>query len=52
MLDEFVLNQGEAIEKGNSGLRTYVDRLKKDINLAQFLEPYSRSSKGWKLITP
>jgi tetratricopeptide (TPR) repeat protein len=49
-LDEFVINQGVAINEQDSGLRVYVDRLKKDINLAQFLVPHE--GKGWKLQDP
>jgi tetratricopeptide (TPR) repeat protein len=53
MLDRFFVDQVEAINEDDSGLRTYVARLLKDINLAQFLEPPSKSEgKGWKLKTP
>jgi hypothetical protein len=53
MLDRFCIDQGEAINEYDSGLRTYIARLVNDINLAQFLEPPSKSEgKGWKLKTP
>ena len=50
MLDTFVIDQGESINLYDSGLRAYVARLKKDINLAQFFEP--NVGKGWKLKDP
>jgi len=53
ILDRFFIDEGEAINEYDSGLRTYVARLIKDVNLAQFLEPPSKSGgKGWKLKTP
>ena len=50
MLDDFVIKQGEPINKKDSGLRVYVGRLIKDINLAQFLVPHE--GKGWMLQAP
>lgn len=53
MLDRFVMDQGEALNEIDTGLRSYVAKLKRETNLSQFLEPPSKSKgKGWKLKTP
>jgi hypothetical protein len=53
MLDQFVMDGADSINIHDSGLRSYVARLKKDIGLGQFLDPCSSSEgKGWKLKKP
>jgi tetratricopeptide (TPR) repeat protein len=53
ILDDFVKDQGEPLNEPDSGLRTYVSRLKKEINLSQFLDKCSQTEgKGWKLKEP
>jgi len=53
MLDRYVIEQGESLNEYDSGLRSYVWRLKKEIKLDQFLEQCSGfEGKGWKLKKP
>jgi len=53
MLDNYVREQGESLSEYDSGLRSYVGRLKKDIKLAQFFDRCTASEgKGWKLKAP
>lgn len=49
-LYKYVMAYGINLNKFDSGLRTYVGRLKKDINLLQFLE--KDVGRGWKLKEP
>ncbi len=50
MLNQFVLDHGESINKDDSGLRMYVGRLKKEILLDRFIELCPKhKGGGWQL---
>jgi hypothetical protein len=50
MLNRYLIENNESVNEIDSGLRTYVWRLKKEIKLGQFMESCLKSEGGgWKL---